>query len=69
MYLMWRPGLTNDIYVPLGYVTWQFFGDASQSGTWTVQSDSTRSANAFVQSSSYPTWTSTLPTNGPSPCP
>lgn len=69
MYFMWRPGLTGDIPVPLGYVSWQIFGDAVQSGgTWTAQSDSTRSANAFQASSSYPQWTSTVTNSGPPTC-
>ena len=68
MYLMWRPGITNDIYVPLGYVTWQAYGDGVQSnGNWSAQSDSSGSANSFVQSSSYPQWTRTL--GSFTPCP
>jgi hypothetical protein len=70
MFLMWRPGLSNDIPVPLGSVAWQFFGDAVQNtsnSTWSVQPDSSRSANSFVQSSSYATWTSTF-TNGVLTC-
>jgi hypothetical protein len=59
MYFMWSPGPSPYIPVPLGYVSWQIFGDAVQSnGTWTVQSDSTKSVNAFVASALYPTWTS-----------
>ena len=59
-YLMWRPGLTNDIPVPLGYVTWSGFGDASQNGgTWmTNQTNSTTSSCLFQLSASYPVWTS-----------
>ena len=69
MYFMWRPGLTSDIPVPLGYVAWQIYGDAVQSGgTWTVQSDSTASANAFQASGSYPTWTSTVTNGGTKTC-
>ncbi len=69
MFLMWSPSVNQtDIYVPLGYVTWQFFGDAAQAGgTWTVQSDSNRNANGFVQSSSYPQWGTTL--GSLTPCP
>ena len=60
MYLMWRPGLSSDIPVPLGYVSWQAYGDAAQSGgNWTVQSDSSVSANSFQASSSpFQSWTS-----------
>jgi hypothetical protein len=69
MYFMWRPGLTGDIPVPLGYVTWQIYGDAVQSGaTWTVQADSTRSANSFQQSASYPVWTSKVTNSSPLTC-
>ena len=58
MYLMWRPGLTSDIPVPLGYVIWRIFGDAVQtSGTWAVQADSSKSANGFQSTTSYPSWT------------
>ena len=69
MFLMWRPGLTNDIPVPLGSVTWQFFGDAVQNTstqTWTVQSDSSQSANAFQSGSTFPAWSSVA--NGNATC-
>lgn len=68
-YLMWRPGLANDIPVPLGHVTWQIFGDAVQSGgNFTVQSDSSASASTFALSPSYPTWTGKVSNNGPLAC-
>jgi hypothetical protein len=57
MFLMWRPGLTNDIYVPLGSVTWGVFQDAAQntsSHAWSVQSDSKPTVGNFVQSSTFP---------------
>lgn len=60
MYFMWNPETSsNDIPVPLGYVTWQAYGDATYSNNnWTIQSDSSRSAGSFQASSSYPSWTS-----------
>jgi hypothetical protein len=68
MYYMWRPGTPSDIPVTLGKVSWQAFGDTVQSGgTWTVQSDSSSSANAFQSSSGLPSWGAVL-TNGPSNC-
>lgn len=61
MYLMWDPTLTNSIPVPLGYVTWQAYGDATFSNSnWTVQSDSSKSAGSFQASTSGPSWTSVL---------
>ncbi len=67
-YFLWRPGLANDIPIPLGYVTWTAYGDAALSGsTWSAQSDSTSSANAFQASASYLSWTSKV-TNGPNTC-
>jgi hypothetical protein len=67
-YLMWRPGIANDIPIPLGSLTWSGFGDAAFNGTeWVKQSDSTTSGNAFVKSSIFPTWTNTVK-NGSSPC-
>lgn len=67
MFFMWRPGLTGEIPVPLGSVTWQIFGDAAASGgTWTIQSDSSRSASTFTASASYPTWSSVI-ANGTKP--
>jgi hypothetical protein len=59
MYLLWKPGLQNSIFVPLGTVGWQWSGDAVYNAgnqTWTLNSSS-KSANAFSASSTYPTWT------------
>ncbi|MGH9451851.1 MAG: hypothetical protein ACRD11_15155 [Terriglobia bacterium] len=61
MYFMGNPGTgSNDIPVPLGYVTWTAFGNATDSNNnnWTVQADSGGSAGSFQASSSYPSWTS-----------
>ena len=58
MYVLWSSGLTNSIPVPLGYVSWSWYGDAKYtSGAWHLQSSSTRSANTFQASTSYPAWT------------
>jgi len=70
-YFMWNPQLTNSIPVPLGYVSWQFFGDAVQNTTtnvWSLQSDSSSSASSFQASLSYPSWSS-VAKNGQNPCP
>jgi hypothetical protein len=68
MYVMWSSGLTSSIPVPLGYVSWHWYGDAKYiNGAWVVQSTSVVSANAFQASSSYPSWTTYFP-NG-STCP
>lgn len=66
MYLMWTSGLTNSVPVPLGYVDWQFSGDATlvnaTSNTWTIKSGS-GSSNTFQASVAYPLWTSYIPSN------
>jgi len=59
MYLMWTPNLPNAIPVPMGYVSWNWSGDAvynSSTQLWSV-SGSSQNANAFQASNSYPTWT------------
>jgi len=67
-YFMWRPGLTNDIPIPLGQVTWTAFGDAVQSGgTWNVQSGSISGSDPFQAGSAYPVWTTSV-SNGSSQC-
>jgi hypothetical protein len=68
MYLMWSPGLSGSIPVPLGYVAWQFAGDAKfASNQWTLSSSS-RSNNGFTASSSYTSWDSQDPNNGSLTC-
>ncbi len=70
MYVMWSSGLANSIPVPLGYVSWNWFGDAtynSQNGLWTVQPSSSVSAAAFQESSAYASWTTDYPAG--STCP
>jgi len=73
-YLMWNSGLTNSIWVPLGSVTWQFNGTATQTtpNQWTLsagsQSAGTFQASSFSQASNgFPTW-STIATNNSSQC-
>jgi hypothetical protein len=71
MFLLWRPGIAKDIPVPLGSVNWQFFGHAVQNTstkTWSIQTDSTKSAGSFTKSTSYPTWTTTFLNKVPPPC-
>ena len=69
MYLMWRPGLTPEVPVPLGSVSWQISGDAVQnSGSWTVQADSTKHANPFQLGASYPSWTGKIINGGQTAC-
>jgi hypothetical protein len=73
MYLLWRPGLTNDIPVPLGSVAWQAFGDAKPDSSaqygWAKQSDSTRSPGTFAPSSSFPpSWPPVFQRNGTFNC-
>jgi hypothetical protein len=71
MYLLWSSGLTNSIPVPLGSASWSFFADAVQNMStqqWTVQPDSSRSANAFQAGNSYPSWTSLYTNGGSTTC-
>jgi hypothetical protein len=68
MFVMWRPGLTGDIPVPLGSVSWGFFADAAQGSTWTVQSDSSVTTPVLQTGPSYPSWTSTYLNGGPTTC-
>jgi len=66
MYLLWSPGLTNSILVPLGSVAWQWSGDAKYNAgtqTWSVASGS-GSASQFQSSTAYPTWSSIVPFTG-----
>jgi hypothetical protein len=64
MYAMWDPNLPNSIPVPLGYVQWNFTGDATianaSTNQWVLKSSSAGSNNTFTQSSSYPQWSGTL---------
>jgi hypothetical protein len=67
MYLMWISTLTNAIPVPLGYVNWQFAGDAintlslaqGENGTTWILPYYPKSADSFVASqtsTSFPLW-------------
>jgi hypothetical protein len=59
MFLMWTPSnVTSPIPVPLGSVKWNWSGDATLNTTtkiWSVKSSS-RNANSFARSPTYPTW-------------
>ena len=72
MYFMWNPETTsNDIAAPLGFANWSTFGDAANSSNnWTVQADSSGSANALALGSSSPVWSATVTGgNMPAGCP
>jgi hypothetical protein len=73
MYLMWRPGLPNDLLIPLGWVEWQFLGDALLTGASTNQwslspTSGSGSSGQFQPSSFYPVWSSFVPYNGTVTC-
>lgn len=64
MYMLWDPGLSGDIRVPLGLVQWRATGHASGSaGTFTVQADSSSSDSGFVGSTAYPLWPAVIVNN------
>jgi hypothetical protein len=59
-YVAYMPGGTNSIWVVLGALTWNYSAAASKdgSGTWTLDSGSTYSANPSGSgSTTLPTWT------------
>jgi hypothetical protein len=61
MYLMWQSGGANSIPIPLGYVTWEFTGNGSQSnGTWTPGGSGSNSSffpiTPSQTSPGFPTW-------------
>jgi hypothetical protein len=64
MYAMWDPNLPNSIPVPLGYIKWNFSGDATianaTTNQWTLKSSSAGSNNTFTPSTSYQLWSATL---------
>jgi hypothetical protein len=64
MYAMWDPHLPNSIPVPLGYIQWNFSGDATitnaATNQWTLKSSSAGSNKTFTPSSSYLQWSGTL---------
>lgn len=61
MYVLWNPGLTSDLRVPLGSVSWSASGHAAMvNGSWQVQGDSNSANAAFMASSTYPTWSGTI---------
>jgi hypothetical protein len=68
MYLMWQPTLSSSIPVPLGDVTWQWSGTATESGgKWTLQPTVSPSASLFTPSASYPP-SGSIVTIGNPPC-
>jgi hypothetical protein len=73
MYLMWRPGLPNDISVPLGSIAWGWTGDTVRDSNaqfgWSLNSGAPQPLNpSFAQSSAYPTWSALVPTPGTATC-
>lgn len=61
MYLMWQSNTANSIPVPIGYVSWQFSGSASepqQNSTWgsPTGGGSAGSFTVAAGSAYYPTW-------------
>jgi len=63
------PAASPVIPIPLGYITWQWSGDALQNaGTWSLKQPGSSSASTFTPSTSYPpNWSSivTIPTTAP----
>lgn len=77
MYLLWNANLPNNtsIDVPLGFVIWQWTGDATQTnGVWSVDTANSSGGPTMTQAftaangaGAYPTW-SKIVTNGTQPC-
>ena len=71
MYLMYDPGTTNSIVVPLGYVDWTFNGSASVvnagTNTWQI-TNSQPTTSSYTASASYPTWNAYSPSPGALSC-
>ncbi len=69
-YLLWHPDLDStlgpSVPVPLGHITFKFQGTAvNSSGTWSIVSGSSESADLFVPDNSYPKqWTTIAKTTG-----
>jgi len=68
MYLLWRPGLSNSIPVPLGFVDWNFSGEVllkdATTNSWILKSGQggpNSPAEPFTRSHSYPLWNSLVP--------
>jgi hypothetical protein len=63
MYLLWTSIVSGSIPVPLGSITWGWYGDAVQNlstQTWSINPNSANpsqgTVGSFVQSSTYPQW-------------
>ena len=68
MFLLWRPGLSNSIAVPLGFVDWSFSGEVvlkdATTNSWVLKSGQGGPGNPaepFTRSHSYPLWNSLVP--------
>lgn len=68
MYLLWRPGLSNSIAVPLGFVDWSFSGEVvlkdAATNSWVLKSGQGGPNNPtepFTRSHSYPLWNGLVP--------
>jgi len=68
MFLLWRPGLSNSIAVPLGFVDWSFSGEVVRkdvsANSWILKSGqggANNPADPFTRSHSYPLWNSLVP--------
>lgn len=63
MYVLWTPGSTNSIPVPLGYVPWTWSAAATPGSSCSGGADNWcpsgtgGNASSFVSSSTYPQWT------------
>jgi hypothetical protein len=81
MYLMWNPDLPSSIPVPLGFITWEFSGNAintlfpqgvnPSSPTWGIacyQDGRNGCQGTFIPSLTWPTW-DTASVTGPLHCP
>jgi hypothetical protein len=73
MYLLWSPGLSNSIAVPLGYVSLHFSGHAvrKEGNQWKLKSGSggpDEPEQVFRETRSYPLWESLVPYTGVLTC-
>lgn len=66
MYLIWRPALSNAIFVPLGVANWAWSANATFSTStskWSLGAHSGPTYSAGP-TSSYPSWAQTVAKNG-----
>jgi hypothetical protein len=71
MFLMWQPNTSSSIPVPMGYVTWNWSGEADQiSNAWSVNSGSVVASSnpSFVSTTQFPTWDSAVIITAPPSC-